>query len=152
MWVSSVYLKPLNKEKLSLLRSLGFKHIQISLDSINEDTLIEHLNVTKGYLDKITNTMELLDEMNFEWQVNTVITKWNSSIKNEIKPLLNYLLKFKNLKSIKFSPMGFPMYVNESTFNEMRTNIDKISEIEKFLHNKNRIDLIFARSNCKTDY
>lgn len=147
---------PLNNKKLSLLSTLGFKHIQISLDSINEETLIEHLNVTKGYLEKITNTMEILDEMNFEWQVNTVITKWNSSIENEIKPLLNYLLKFKNLKSVKFSPMGFPMYMNESTFNEMRANIDEISEIEKFLHknldNKNRIDLIFARPSCKIDY
>jgi len=147
---------PLAYEQIALLKSLRFQHIQISLDSVNEDTLVEHLNVKKGYLKRIFRTMELLDEMGFDWQVNTVITKWNSSIDKEVKPLLNYLFKFKKLKSIKFSPMGFPMYKDKNTFIDMHASLDEIIEIKEFLCNlknrNNRVELIFARPNCNTDY
>lgn len=147
---------PLTESKLSLLKSLGFRHIQISLDSIKEETLIEHLNVKEGYWTKISHTMELLDQMGFEWQVNTVITKWNSSIEEEIKPLLDYLNRFKNLKSIKFTPMGFPMYKKDGTFKQLRANLEDIVKIECFINESNRdngkIDLIFQRPNCKSDY
>ena len=146
---------PLTAEKLSLLKSLGFKNIQISLDSINEDTLIKHLNVKKGYFDKISKTMELLDEMEFEWQINTVITKYNSSIDNEIAPLLKYLSRFNNLKSIKFNPMGFPMYKDKSLFNELRASLNDLHDIEDYINNVgtyNKIELIFARPDCKGDY
>lgn len=147
---------PLTLEKLYLLKSLGFKHIQISIDSINEDTLIEHLGVKKGYFKKLSHTMELLDEMGFNWQVNTVITKWNADIENEIKPLLEYLQSFKKIKSIKFSPMGFPMYKNKNTFINLRARYDKIIEIEKFINKRTsidqRVELIFSRPNCKDDF
>lgn len=147
---------PLTLERLCLLQSLGFRHIQISLDSINEDTLIEHLSVKKGYFKKISHTMGLLDEMNFDWQVNTVITKWNSDIVNEIKPLIEFLQKFKKIKSIKFSPMGFPMYKNKDTFVNLRASYDKIVEIEKYINEKiktsHSTELIFSQPNCKADY
>lgn len=147
---------PLNDNKLSLLKLLGFRHIQISLDSINETTLIEHLNVKEGYFAKISHTMELLDEMGFAWQVNTVITKWNSSIEEEVKPLLVYLSKFKNLRSIKFTPMGFPMYKENVVFEQMRASVEDIAKIEQFVNefneNNGNIDLIFQKPNCKSDY
>lgn len=147
---------PLIDSKLSLLKSLGFRHIQISLDSIKEETLIEHLDVQEGYWVKISHTMELLDQMGFEWQVNTVITKWNSSIEEEIKPLLDYLYRFNNLKSIKFTPMGFPMYKQDLTFKQMRASIEDIAKIEWFINEFNKvndkIDLIFQKPNCRSDY
>ena len=147
---------PLTESKLFLLKSLGFKHIQISLDSINEGTLIEHLNIKEGYFAKISHTMDLLDKMDFEWQVNTVLTKWNSSIDEEIRPLLDYLYQFNNLKSIKFTPMGFPMYKEDETFKQMRASLDDISKIEHLINafnqDNSKIELIFQKPNCKSDY
>ncbi len=147
---------PLSEDKLVLLKSLGFKHIQISLDSINNKTLIRLLNVKDGYFERLSRTMYLLDEMGFEWQVNTVITKDNVSINEEIKPLLTYLIKFKNIKSIKFTPMGFPMYKEASSFNAMAASLEDIKLVENYINEMrqtvHQIDLIFSRPNCKDDY
>ena len=147
---------PLNEERLNLLQALGFKNIQISLDSIKEETLIKLLNVRHGYFERLSHTMELLDSMGFNWQVNTVITKENASITTELEPLINYLLKFKNLKSIKISPMGFPMYKGKDVFNTLKANLKEINDIERYIKEKqqiaNSVSLIFAQPNCQVDY
>lgn len=147
---------PISEKQLDLLKTLGFKNIQISLDSIKEETLIKLLNVRHGYFDKLSYTMNMLDRMGFDWQVNTVVTKENVSIKEEIEPLIDYLIKFKNLKSIKISPMGFPMYKEKGVFNRLRANHKEINDLEKHIKERqktsNKVDIIFARPNYQNDY
>jgi len=78
---------PLDKKALEYLSEIGMTKLQISLDSVNSTTLTKMLNVKTEYRNEILETMQILDEMKFDWQVNTVITKFNSSLDDEIKPL-----------------------------------------------------------------
>lgn len=147
---------PLSKEYLDFLRSIQVTHIQISIDSINEKTLKTLLNVKKGYFEKIVETMSYLDNNKFDWQVNIVITRHNTSINTEILPLFEFLTKFKNLKVIKVSPMAFSMYKSIETNSKNKASlktIHKIAELmDTFAIRYRNIEFVYAQPDCYTEY
>lgn len=91
---------PIQLDQILNLNRLGFKNIQISIDTLDEIELIERLHVNKGYLSSILNTMRLLDQYKFCWQVNVVITKSNADVEKHIAPLICKLATFRYLKTL----------------------------------------------------
>lgn len=145
---------PLNKEILEYLKSYGFNNIQISLDSVCEKTLTRLLNVREGYLSKIKDTIKLLDDLHFEWQVNTVITH-NVDIESEVTPLLEFLNGFAYIRSHKFNTMGFPMYKPSCVFEDLKADLKDLNALKCFLDNFKQYcshDIIFAEPSCKSDF
>lgn len=137
---------PLTKDKLLFLRRLCFTHIQISIDTLDELELCRRLKVKTGYRDKMLNTMDLLDELDFCWQVNIVLTKDNIDIQKHIEPLLTALLKYKSIQSIKLAPVGFPMYKEDALFSMIRPSMKALNDIKDF------ITQIPQSPNCKIIY
>lgn len=55
--------KPLDEDTLSFLKGIGMVTIQISLDSVNAQTLSDTVRGGENYLTKMKHTMQLLDDM-----------------------------------------------------------------------------------------
>ena len=147
---------PLNKEVLEYIKEIGFLNIQISLDSLNENTLVEILKVKPGYKEKILNTLQLIDEMGFNWQTNTILTKANSSLEDEIKPLINHLLNYKNIKNIKVGPAGCSLYKSQEHFDQIKviySDVVKLREfIEKTADENPHISISISEPDCETHF
>jgi len=122
---------PLDKETLEYLQEIGMTKLQISLDSVNSTTLTKMLKVKTEYRDKILKTMQMLDDMKFDWQVNTVITKSNDSLEDEIKPLMSKLVSYKNIKQIKVRPAEYSMNKPQGAFKKIKTQ--SINEIQGYI-------------------
>lgn len=131
---------PLDKKSLEYLHEIGMTKLQISLDSVNSTTLMKMLNVKADYKDKILETMQMLDDMKFDWQVNTVITRFNDSLEDEMKPLISKLISYKNIKQIRVRPVEYSMYKSISTFEDIKTTpqiLNRIHEYIQFISSEN---------------
>jgi len=91
------------------------------------------LNVKAEYQNKILKTMQMLDDMNFDWQVNSVITKFNSSLEDEVKPLMSKLVLYKNIKQIKVRPTEYSMYKPQGAFKKIKTNTQSLNQIQEYV-------------------
>ena len=147
---------PLGDEQLRRLKDMGFSRIQISLDSINAQIEKNLVKASNNYLEKVINTMDALDSLCFDWQINTVLTNKNCT-ETGIKDLLNYVLcKYKHLKSIKLAPMGYPMYKNENTFRQLAPDyymVKKIQHIASQMGVLNKsVGIIISEPDLDTNY
>lgn len=146
---------PLTREKLLYLKSINFTRIQISIDTLDEAELCRRLRVKTGYLNKILHTMCDLDDLEFNWQVNIVLTTNNVNLQKHIEPLITKLISFKKLQSIKFAPVGFPMYKEKLLFEKIRPTISELDAIEKYIQKIDSltdIELIYDIPTCTNAY
>ncbi len=126
---------PIPKGMLEFLRDIGCTYVQISLDSVNPDTLTKILGCTGDYAEKIFATMENLDTMGFDWQINTIITKYNCNAQDETIPLIKHCGNYKSLKKLTVSPAGYSLYKSEKHYRSIKATLDDYnllkSEVEK---------------------
>ena len=73
---------PVKKDKLQTLKEIGIKEIQISLDSVNPETLSKILKVPTNYADEIKETIRLTEEIGLSLRVHTIINSKYYIIKN----------------------------------------------------------------------
>lgn len=130
-YISTKY--PLDENIIEKLSDLQIAQIQISLDSVNIESLKQILKVEEDYLQKIDNTLKLLQKYNINFCVKSVVTKYNDSI-YEINDLINYLLQFSNLVDISIAPGEYNRF---SDFNSFRTTIENFQIITKFIKSLN---------------
>lgn len=123
---------PVKRDVLEFLKSIGMLKFQISIDSLNPEILARTLKVGPDYRDRILDTMDQLEELEFPWQTNTILTKYNSSL-NEIKLLLNKLFSFKNLKEIRINPAGYSLYKSADHYNEIKPSAEAVERIEEYV-------------------
>ena len=94
---------PVKKDKLQTLKNIGVKEIQISLDSINPETLSKILNVSSNYADAIKDTVRFTEEVGLELRVHSIINSHNCS-DEEIETLVNFLSNFFSIFPTRFIP------------------------------------------------
>lgn len=104
---------PLNEEQILFFKEYGINKIQISLDSINKQTLLKLLNTRKSYIPKIFNTIALLDKHGFDIQIAITLTKHNGSI-DQITEVLDFLSTFKNISQIDIGPAFYSLYLEDN--------------------------------------
>jgi radical SAM protein with 4Fe4S-binding SPASM domain len=107
---------PLKEDQILFFKEHGITKIQISLDSVDEETLLTMLNTRKSYKSKIFNTIALLDKYDFEIQIAITLTKYNGAIQH-IKDILNFLSGFKNISQVDIGPAFYSLYL-ENNFDE----------------------------------
>ncbi|MDE7149506.1 MAG: radical SAM protein [Bacteroidales bacterium] len=124
---------PVEYEMLEFLHKIGITQIQISIDSINPDTLSSVLKVDKDYFEKIRHTMKLLDEMRFHWQTNTILTKYNSHLEKEVKPLFSFLTSFKHIRNIRSSEAGYSLYKTPEHYRAIKARAEDLHSIALYI-------------------
>lgn len=101
---------PLRKKDIAFLHSIGIIDIQVSIDSLIEDSLISSIGVKKGYKDKMIKSLKLLEEYNIPVMIHSVLTKYNASI-DDMKSIYNVIKELKNLVDwhiVKGDPSLYP--------------------------------------------
>lgn len=89
---------PITQDIANRLAATGYKeNIQISLDSINEETLRRILKCQPDYIEKVKNGIELLQEAGYPMAIDTILTRHNANIR-DIEALFQYLSTIKKLK------------------------------------------------------
>lgn len=87
---------PLKESDVKYLASLKIHDIQLSLDTLIEQNLINLLGVQKGYMEKMIETLRLLDSYNIPVMVHSVLTKHNRTIE-DMESVYEKLKTFKNI-------------------------------------------------------
>lgn len=123
---------PLQEDKIKFLKNIGMTSVQISLDSLNPTKASTLLHVDSNYLPRLKQTMCLLDQYEFKWQINTVLTKYNCNVR-DIQELTNELSKYNNVKGIKLSPVGYPMYKSSNTFEQLHPSVEQLSSVRQYV-------------------
>ena len=121
---------PLTERMVNDLKTLGVKHIQLSIDSVNSKEMQKILMVGEQYTELILHGLRLLDKAGFEITVKPVITKFNDS-EESLNHTINVLTSFSNVRRVNFTPAGFSQfrpptyYSTSSQLTRLKTIVDQ---------------------------
>jgi radical SAM protein with 4Fe4S-binding SPASM domain len=124
---------PLNQKEIDTFAQYGIP-LQISFDSMNTNSLKQILNVGSTYLDKIKKTITSLDTAGINFQVATVLTKFNDDI-TTLSELYDYLKQFGNLQRWEIR-VGFKSLYSREEFEYIKIQKEKINIIDKWVKSK----------------
>lgn len=145
---------PVKKDKLQTLKEIGIKEIQISLDSVNPETLSKILKVPTNYADEIKETIRLTEEIGLSLRVHTIINSHNC-IDEEIENLVDFLTGFVNLKTLQFTPAGYSLY-KEGLYEQFRptkTFLERMNrKIDEFREQYPRVTFNLSEADFHEDY
>ncbi len=96
---------PIGEKVISKLRSIGIRRMQISLDSVNKETLHTMLHVDMNYLERIKETLSNLQDAKIRTNINIVITRYNKSCDN-LQELLDFVAQYNNIKDVPINPVA----------------------------------------------
>jgi hypothetical protein len=89
---------PLSRNDIAFLISIGVEEIQFSIDTLDPETASRQLRVMgTPYIQKMSQTIEACDELGLHFDVKSVVTKWNGTLKN----FTTMYDKFSGLKMLK---------------------------------------------------
>lgn len=121
---------PLTRSELDFLRDIGLEKIQISLDSSDDTILSKLLSTPTGYLNKIKETLAYASQIGLRVDINTVLTKFNSSA-SQVCDLLELTSSYDCVQRHRLNPVGFSLY--KHNFDEIIPLKQTIEVIEQNL-------------------
>lgn len=124
-YISTKY--PLTEEMILTLLSKKVPKIQVSIDTVDPDESANILNTDKGYLERLKNTLNLLEKHGLKFRVKSVVTKYNDSIES-IRNLIDYLTSFKMLDELSIAPGEVSLY-KPFTYRSNAANLKKIEAL-----------------------
>jgi radical SAM protein with 4Fe4S-binding SPASM domain len=146
---------PLNIEHIDYLKKLEPKTIfQVSLDSVNANTIANIWRVSNAYLNKLIRTLDLLEEFKIQTKIATTLTKYNDSI-DSLELIYELIRKYSIVKSWDVGPAFYSIYKGSEGFEIYRTNIAQISQIKNYLSRLNKIakfGIFFDNSFSSKEY
>lgn len=131
---------PLTEEKIKLLHDTGYNNVvQISLDSLNDYILQKIIGTSIGYVQKIKNTITLLEKYGFKIQIDTILTKFNSDIKS-ILELFNYIKSLHNIKYWEIRVPEVSIYT-PNEFKEIKADKHILKNLRDYIKNNLNRDI-----------
>ena len=120
---------PITKEIVDKLLVAKIRKIQLSLDSVNNEEIMQILKVDSDYLDRVKKGVALLSESGIQITFKPVITKYNDSLES-VENLIRFASQYKNVELVnltaaersQFKPFNYP-----STRAKLRIIEDKIT-------------------------
>lgn len=126
-YISTKY--PLSKEQVNELKEIGLKKIQISFDSDSPEQLQTMLNVPQSYHSKMLDTFKFLEEVGIKVDVKSVITRYNSEVK-DIEKLIARLKQYSNISHLSIAPAEASLY---KTFDNYKADAKKLDKIDLYI-------------------
>lgn len=126
---------PLKEADIIALKSYDIS-IQISLDAVDTTSLIQILNVTSDYAEKIRHTIRLLDKHAINFKVATVLTKYNDNT-DHLNALHDFLSGFKNLKRWDIR-VGFRSLYSRKDFDTIKSSKQAVENISAWVEEKKK--------------
>ncbi|MCP4219109.1 MAG: radical SAM protein [bacterium] len=133
-YISTKY--PLNRRRIEELKDTGITRIQLSIDTVVNEEMVQLLGTDERYLGLIRETLKELDRQGFDIRISSQVTSVNE---NSMDKLLDYLLRFENIKLISLRPTGYAMYQKEGKYLSIRPSKIGSVKIEEHLRQLNEI-------------
>ena len=125
---------PITEKQVKKLFETGYKNVvQISLDSMNEDVLQIIIKCGGGYVGRMKHTIELLSSYGFPVQIDTILTKYNSS-KESLLELFDYIKSIKNLVYWEIRIPEDSIY-SPKDFKEIQASKEQLEKLGSFIRN-----------------
>lgn len=124
---------PISKQTILKYKKYNLP-IQISLDSLDEKKLSKILKVKYNYLEKIKETITLLNQHNVKFQISTVLTNYNNDV-DGLEKMYSFLSKLKNINRWEIR-VGFKSLYSKENFEHIKIKKKEIIEIDKWICNK----------------
>ncbi|MCP4582968.1 MAG: radical SAM protein [candidate division Zixibacteria bacterium] len=118
---------PLSREEVRMLKDIGLKTIQISIDALSPKILDKVIGI-KGYGEKILKTLDYLEESGIGVRTNTVITSYTLP---EMEYLMRFLATKENIYRITQSPYSYSRFKHEDNFPISTDEYDTVLGISK---------------------
>jgi radical SAM protein with 4Fe4S-binding SPASM domain len=111
-------------------------NLQISLDSIEQDTLDKIVGHIRNYANRMQQSLKCINDV-MPFQIATILTKYNGSIQ-ELESMYTFLSNLDKLKRWEVR-VGFKSLYTKKSFEEFQIDRDSISIIEKWVKQKQAI-------------
>lgn len=126
---------PLSKEDISFLHHAGIRYLQISLDSVNTETLSILLRVDNDYCNKICDMIEYCNEVGIKINIRTVLTKYNATIA-EMGRLYDYITAQRNIVSWILTPAFYSAFKTE--YESYRPCDEELISVYNFIQHRQK--------------
>lgn len=144
--IENGYKPPLISTKVPITEEVILKYknynlpIQISLDSLDANKLSQILGVKYDYLEKIKQTIILLDKYNAKFQISTVLTSYNNEVA-DLEKMHSFLSQFKNINRWEIR-VGFKSLYSKEYFECIKIRKKDVMAIEKWIWEKKKSSTI----------
>lgn len=124
---------PITSEIVDKLKHAGYKsNLQLSLDSTDAETLQKTLNVAPNYINEVKKGIQILENLNIKFRIETVITKYNATT-NQIADLYRYLLTLKGIVQWEIRLAMYSNYKDNSNFLNIRSEKEMIEGLGNYI-------------------
>lgn len=146
---------PISEKKVTRLKEIGIKDIQLSIDTLDEEEarVINRID-TPDYINKMFNTLALLEKHDINSAINVVLTNENSSL-DGIKKLMGKINQYTNIEKVTFYPAERSAYWDSNDFDKRKNTINDLNDIEEFLikNKKNfNYEISFSSFSKKSEF
>jgi radical SAM protein with 4Fe4S-binding SPASM domain len=145
---------PLTKDMINRLEEINFKNpIQVSLDANDKQILCDSLEVRENYLEKIKESIILLDKSNLKYQISSVLTQYNGT--NEtMRELFTFINTLDRVLDWSLRPAMNSLY--KKKFVKIKLHREQIVRlfdfVEKEIVPSSRVKIILDKSLLKKEY
>lgn len=129
---------PLTNKSVSILKSLGIKQLQISVDTMDERLVTKDLNVGENYIERMKSSLKLLDEAGFELIIKGTQTKDTLTVEN-IQGVFDFISTLKHVKRYMISTIGYMHYKPKELFSKLHPTLEQIEVVREFVNEKAKI-------------
>lgn len=141
----------LSEDDICLLKSIGVKDIQISLDTLIKKNLSKIVQRKDDYFDKIKLTIDYLEKYNIETIIHTIISRYNSEI-IDMKSIYDYIKNKKNIKTWRIDPANYSIPKGEQSFINYRASNEKLIELYNYFDSNDfNLPIIYSSLSKVTD-
>jgi radical SAM protein with 4Fe4S-binding SPASM domain len=137
---------PLTEDQIKIIKKYKLA-IQISLDSMCDTSLQEILGIKNGYVEKICNTLNILEKYGVDYQIATVVTKFNDTIE-DLNSIYEFIKNFKKLRRWEIR-IAFRSIYGRKDFNLInvtRSSINRIDEWVNEVQKTTKINILWDNS------
>ena len=126
---------PLNLTLVKKIKATEYKNvIQLSVDTLDNDAAKKILGVGDEYVEKIEHSLPIVNMLDNPIQIDTILTKYNSSIQNIIQ-LFEFIKKIDKLLYWEIRVPELSLY-NRNNFLSVKASCKQIQEIKRFVKEK----------------
>lgn len=125
---------PIDLEEVEYLKKIGVKDIQISLDTLVQKHSSSLLQVNEKYVEKIKNTIKLLDKFGISVQIHTILTSLNDNV-TDMESIFEFISNLSHIHSWKIDIAASTLYTSEEQYGKTKIQRDKLVPLVEYFEN-----------------
>lgn len=128
---------PLSKEMIDKFVKIGFRELQVSIDSFDSKLQTGNLKVANSYVNRMKESLIYLDSKGIELIIKGTQTKDTLTVKN-ISEVIGFISLLKNVKRYMISIIGTSLYKTNEEYHRIKPSLDQIKETLNLIHQKQK--------------